>query len=165
MTHWPHSVCWRHSVHWLATAPHLSGCLSLPSAKPYYLANTKNHNMLIYQFAQWALWAAIALSPHAWIVISVNSTLISVNSWMNGTISYQLRLRKDQQIVSGWTKWEQHRRRALKEMKRHKAPGLSGLVTEVIQATGEIGTQWMLDLCNGIVKEGSIPEDCQSTKA
>jgi len=29
-------------------------------------------------------------------------------------------------------------RAALKEMKRHKAPGLSGLVTEMIQATGEI---------------------------
>ena len=27
-------------------------------------------------------------------------------------------------------------RAALKEMKRHKAPGLSGLVTEMIQATG-----------------------------
>jgi len=36
---------------------------------------------------------------------------------------------------------------------------MSGLVTEMIQATGEIGTQWILDLCNGIVKEGSIPED------
>jgi len=42
-------------------------------------------------------------------------------------------------------------------MKRHKAPGLSGLVAEMIQATGDIGTQWILDLCNGIVKEGSIP--------
>ena len=31
-------------------------------------------------------------------------------------------------------------RAAPKEMKRHKAPGLSGLVTETIQATGEIGT-------------------------
>ena len=48
-------------------------------------------------------------------------------------------------------------------MKRHKAPGLSGLVTEMIQATGEIGTQWILDLCNGIVKEGSIPEDWKSS--
>ena len=36
-------------------------------------------------------------------------------------------------------------RAALKEMKRHKAPGLSGPVTEMIQATGEIGTQWILD--------------------
>ena len=45
----------------------------------------------------------------------------------------------------------------------HKAPGLSGLVTEMIQVTGEIGTQWMLDLCNGIAKEGSIPEDWKSS--
>jgi len=32
---------------------------------------------------------------------------------------------------------------ALKKMKRHKARGLSGLVAEMIQATGDIGTQWM----------------------
>ena len=31
-------------------------------------------------------------------------------------------------------------RAVLKKMKRHKAPGLSGLVTEMIQATGELGT-------------------------
>jgi len=30
---------------------------------------------------------------------------------------------------------------ALKKMKRHKAPGLSGLVAEMIQTTGDIGTQ------------------------
>ena len=53
-------------------------------------------------------------------------------------------------------------RAVLKRMKRHKAPGLSGLVAEMIQATGDIGTQWILDLCNGIVKEGSIPEDWKS---
>jgi len=34
---------------------------------------------------------------------------------------------------------------ALKKMKSHKAPGLSGLVAEMIQATGDIGTQWILD--------------------
>jgi len=48
----------------------------------------------------------------------------------------------------------------LKKMKRHKAPGLSGLVAEMIQATGVTGTQWilwLLDLCDGIVKEGCIP--------
>ena len=38
-------------------------------------------------------------------------------------------------------------RAALKKMKRHKAPGLSGLITEMIQATGDIGTQWILDFC------------------
>jgi len=31
---------------------------------------------------------------------------------------------------------------------------LSGQVAEMIQATGDIGTQWILDLWNGIVKEG-----------
>jgi len=54
-------------------------------------------------------------------------------------------------------------RAVLKKMKRHKAPGLSGLVAEMIQATGDIGTQWILDLCNGIAKEGSIPEDWKSS--
>jgi len=36
-------------------------------------------------------------------------------------------------------------RAVLKKMKKHKAPGLSGLVAEMIQATGDIGTQWILD--------------------
>ena len=35
---------------------------------------------------------------------------------------------------------------ALKKMKKHKAPGLSGLVAEMIQTTGDIGTQRILDL-------------------
>jgi len=47
---------------------------------------------------------------------------------------------------------------ALKKMKTHKAPCFSGLAAEMVQATGDIGTQWILDLCNGIVKEGCIPE-------
>jgi len=44
-------------------------------------------------------------------------------------------------------------------MKGHKASGLSGLVEEMIQAkaTVDIETQWILDLCNGIAKEGCIP--------
>jgi len=48
-------------------------------------------------------------------------------------------------------------------MKRHKAPGLSGLVAEMIHVTTDIGTQLILDLCNGIVKEGCIPEDWKSS--
>jgi len=47
-------------------------------------------------------------------------------------------------------------------MKRHKAPGVPGLVAEIIQATGNTRTQWILDLCNGTEKEGCIPEDCKS---
>ena len=53
--------------------------------------------------------------------------------------------------------------RAVLKMKRHKAPGLSGLVAEIMQATRDIGIQWILDLGNGIVKEGSIPEDWKSS--
>jgi len=45
------------------------------------------------------------------------------------------------------------------KLKRHKAAGLSGLLAEMIQATGDIGTQWILDLCNSIVKEDCIPMD------
>jgi len=33
----------------------------------------------------------------------------------------------------------------------------------MIQATGDIQTQWLLDLCNDIVKEGCIPEDWKSS--
>jgi len=48
---------------------------------------------------------------------------------------------------------------ALKKMKRHKAP----VAEIIIQATGDIGTRWILDLCNGIRKEGCIPEDWKSS--
>ena len=54
-------------------------------------------------------------------------------------------------------------RAVLKKMKRHKAPRLLGLVAEMIQAAGDTGTQWLLDLCNGIVNEGCIPEDWKSS--
>ena len=49
---------------------------------------------------------------------------------------------------------------ALKKMSR-QATGLSGLVAEMIQATGDIETQWILDL--SIVKEGCIQEDWKSS--
>jgi len=49
---------------------------------------------------------------------------------------------------------------ALKKMKRHKAPGL---VTEMIQSTEDIGTQWISHLCHSIVKEGCIQENWKSS--
>ena len=33
----------------------------------------------------------------------------------------------------------------------------------MIQATGDIETQWILDLCNGTVKEVCIPEDWKAS--
>jgi len=52
---------------------------------------------------------------------------------------------------------------ALKQMKRYKAPGLSGLVAEMTQSTVDTGTQWILDLCKRIVKECCIPDDWKSS--
>ena len=49
---------------------------------------------------------------------------------------------------------------ALQKMKRHKAPGL---VTEMIQSTEDIGTQWISHLCHSIVKEGCIQENWKSS--
>ena len=45
----------------------------------------------------------------------------------------------------------------------HNVNGLSGLVAEMIQAADNIGTHLILDVCNGIVKEGCIPEDWKSS--
>ena len=45
---------------------------------------------------------------------------------------------------------------ALKKMKRHKAPGLSGLTAEMMQATEGIGTQCLLLLCAAISGTGAI---------
>jgi len=52
---------------------------------------------------------------------------------------------------------------ALKKMKRHKAPGLSRLVAEMIQAIEGIGTQCIFHLRNYIEKEGFIPENWKSS--
>jgi hypothetical protein len=49
--------------------------------------------------------------------------------------------------------------KALKKMKKGKAAGPSGVVSEMLKAAGEIGAEWMTDLCNSIVLEGKIPED------
>ena len=48
---------------------------------------------------------------------------------------------------------------ALLEFSQYEFSDCWLLVAEMIQATGDIGTQWILDLCNGIVKEGSMPDD------
>jgi len=77
---------------------------------------------------------------------------------MNGIIRYQTELKNDQQIIR-----INKVPAALKKMKSHKAPGLSGLAAKMIQATGDIEGHWILDLCVGIVKDGCIPQDCKSS--
>ena len=44
-------------------------------------------------------------------------------------------------------------------MKEGKAAGPSGVVAEMLNAAGESGMAWITDICNLIIKEGTIPED------
>ena len=48
---------------------------------------------------------------------------------------------------------------AITKAKSGKAPGPSGVVGEMLKAAGDVGIQWMTDLCNAVVLEGKIPED------
>ena len=49
--------------------------------------------------------------------------------------------------------------RALKKMKNGKAPGQSGVVTEMLKASGNISVEWLTELCNSVIRERKIPED------
>jgi len=48
---------------------------------------------------------------------------------------------------------------AITKAKTGKAPGLNGVVGEMLKAAGDVGIQWMTDLCNAVVSEGRIPAD------
>ena len=40
-----------------------------------------------------------------------------------------------------------------------KAAGPSGVVAKMLKASGDVGVQWVTDLCNSIVREGKVPND------
>ena len=48
---------------------------------------------------------------------------------------------------------------AIKGLKIGKAAGPTGVVNEMMKASGGFGTWWMTDLINNIVKERCIPDD------
>ena len=48
---------------------------------------------------------------------------------------------------------------AIGRMKQGKSGGPTGIVSEMLKAAGEIGTTWMTDVCNAVVRDGRIPED------
>jgi len=50
-------------------------------------------------------------------------------------------------------------RAAIKQSKSGKASGPGGVVMEMLKAAGEVGVEWVTDLCNAIVSEGKIPSD------
>ena len=93
---------------------------------------------------------------YIWITWYKEKLMNEENEWDHG-ISAEV---KEDLIASGLMKLLQHwkRWRGI-----NLAPGLSGLTAEMIQATEDTGTQWLLDLCNDIVKEDCIPEDWKSS--
>lgn len=48
---------------------------------------------------------------------------------------------------------------AIADTKQGKAAGPSGVISEMLKASGDEGAQWVTDLCNLIVREGRIPDD------
>jgi len=50
-------------------------------------------------------------------------------------------------------------KKALASMKKGKAAGQSRVVAEMLQAADDVGVEWLTELCNAIVTEGTIPED------
>ena len=63
--------------------------------------------------------------------------------------------------VSGPAEWisVQEVQAAITAMKVGKAAGPSGVVAEMLKASGEAGARWVTDLCNSIVTEEKIPDD------
>ena len=54
---------------------------------------------------------------------------------------------------------EEEVRTAIKQMKKGKAAGPSGVTVEMLQAAGEAGIRWVTEICNAILKEGKVPSD------
>ena len=52
---------------------------------------------------------------------------------------------------------------ALGKMKTGKASGHSGIDSDILKATGEMGLEWLTDLCNEVISEGKIPVDWQKS--
>ncbi|MBJ5491528.1 hypothetical protein JGG48_23600 [Salmonella enterica subsp. enterica serovar Derby] len=48
-------------------------------------------------------------------------------------------------------------------MKKGKAAGPTGVVTEMLKASQEVGVQWLTDLSNRIIDEGRIPGDWEKS--
>ena len=47
---------------------------------------------------------------------------------------------------------------AIKRLKMGKAAGPTGVVSDMMKASGGFGSRWMTDLINNIIKEGLIPD-------
>jgi len=53
--------------------------------------------------------------------------------------------------------------KALRMMKKGKAAGPTGIVSEMFMADEDCSVDWLTSLCNLIVAQGRIPDDCKSS--
>ena len=51
--------------------------------------------------------------------------------------------------------------KAITKMKTGKAAGPSGIVQEMLKASGDTGARLVTDLANEMVRNGVIPSDCK----
>ena len=54
-------------------------------------------------------------------------------------------------------------KKAISQMKAGKAPGPSGIVVEMIQATGDMGASMIRDLAVAIIRDGKVPSDWEQS--
>ena len=50
-------------------------------------------------------------------------------------------------------------RTAIAKSRNGKALGSTKVVADMLKAAGEVGIQWMVELCDAVVSEGKIPDD------
>ena len=53
--------------------------------------------------------------------------------------------------------------KAISQMKAGKAPGPSGIVVEMIRATGDMGASMIRDLTVAIIRDGKVPSDWEQS--
>ena len=54
-------------------------------------------------------------------------------------------------------------KKAISQMKAGKAPGLSGIVVEMIRAAGDMGASMIRDLAVAIIRDGKVPSDWEQS--
>ena len=54
-------------------------------------------------------------------------------------------------------------KKAISQMKAGKAPGPSGIVSEMIRAAGDMGASMIRDLAAAIIRDGKVPSDWEQS--
>ncbi|MBJ3377342.1 hypothetical protein JGC18_24880, partial [Salmonella enterica subsp. enterica serovar Typhimurium] len=101
--------------------------------------------------------------PTANVVIGNNKIKDTWKSYMEKLLNVENAWDKD--VSSGKAEGSSCRitdaevEKAIGRMKKGKAAGPTGVVTEMLKASQEVGVQWLTDLSNRIIDEGRIPGD------